>query len=195
MPTRAASTTPVAIAAFTAGTTHATARHAGIVHLVHDVRLEHRVAVAGVCRDAEAVVRRLRIVVRVLRQLLVDVDHRRILLAPARNSPAGTARPAASRRACWCSRSAARRSSTGSPSAADWRRSPSVRCPATRPVSVVIGRLLHGLARVEVRVGVLRLHQLRRSARRPTAACVTPGLPGSIMPMPPFLVHSPYTRM
>ena len=43
-PTRAGSTMPVAIAAFSAGTTHQTADMPGIVDLVDDVRHEHGIA-------------------------------------------------------------------------------------------------------------------------------------------------------
>ncbi len=75
---------PVAIAAFTAGTTHHTALMPGIVDAVSDVRLEYGVSAARedprMYLNAVHFARRDEIV-SVLGQLLVDVGDHRVFLA------------------------------------------------------------------------------------------------------------------
>jgi hypothetical protein len=53
---------------------------ARVIDLIYDIRLDHRVAVAGVVRDVEAVVAGLGVLVRALGQLFVDIYQCRVTL-------------------------------------------------------------------------------------------------------------------
>ena len=145
-------------------------RHARIVHLVHDVRLEHRVPSARV----DARVERLRLVrdavaVQDLRALLVDVDDGRVLLA--RLVVRRQVERALQRVALVASRSrrAARRSTTHSPLCCGFavvrRRGDDER----RRRHPVVREVLHRLSREDPRVGVAGARE-RRTSRRPTRA-------------------------
>ena len=81
MPIRFGSMKPCATTVLTAGMTHFSALSPGVARLVDDVGHQHDVAVADVARDVDARARvRRAVAVQALGQLLVDVDHQRVLL-------------------------------------------------------------------------------------------------------------------